>query len=212
MGVGRGLGSVGQSPTFRKVTSKEMASIGLAIVGEPESAKDKPRMVFETIEGEPSEWYRRIFMADNTAAQWLLPVEIHRQANAFLASLDDESPEFRIGKYGRYRLLWLAFAYLRQCYGGDEGKFLSATTSEKLLATCDVWAPHVLEMANDALVAAYDVAKTADSTTGLREFFREPGHRVSCEKALDVTQKQWLKLASKNKQKLPEFLELPGLA
>jgi len=199
------------SGKFRKVTSKELASIALAVLGEPESAKDRPRMVFEMSEGEQSEWYRRIFTADNTASQWLLPVEMHRQANAYLNSLDEESTPARIGKYGRYRLLWLSYDYLRQRYGGDDGRFLSARASSRLLASCGEWAPQVLAMANDALTMAFETAQEADKTTGLREFFRDPAHRQVCTRSFERTLPQWTNLASRAKVDLPTYLNLPTL-
>jgi len=196
----------------RKVTSKELASVSLAILGEPEAAKDRPRIVFERTNGEPSQRYRDIFLVDNIAAQWLLPVELHRRANAFLKKLEDESGdsnEERVGKYARYRMVWLAYRFLAEVYDEPFNGFLSARVSEKLLDSVEGWADPLLEIAHDALVDAYTDAVSQDLTTGLREFFRERKHQEFVIQKFDANRRRTGRLAERKGETLLEYLGLP---
>ena len=54
---------------YRKLTSKELAAVCLAVFGEPEAAKDKPRIAFEKVAGKNSSYY-----SDLRASQQRCPV------------------------------------------------------------------------------------------------------------------------------------------
>lgn len=198
----------------RRLTSKELASVCLAIFGNPESAKDKPRIAFEKVDGKNSPLYERIFRANNTAAQWLLPFQLFRYANALVkkeAEKDPDSDRARIGSYGRYRMVYLAYEYLRG-FSGEVGKkasdFLSGPTTDELLAKIESWGSPLLEVALDALVDGFSDAQARGESSGLREFFREAKHRSLVLERFDKALIQTDRLAKRGKQTLLEYLGL----
>jgi len=165
---------------YRRFTSKELAAVFLSIFGEPGAAKDKPRIVFEKVDGKNSALYDRIFCARNVAAQWLLPVELFGQANAAVtreALRDPENNRSRVGQYGRYWMLYLCYAFLAKRASAPSDECLSASASEQFLNSIHSWGPQLLDMTLDALVDAFDDAVAREESSGLREFFREKGHR-----------------------------------
>lgn len=204
----------------RKVTSKELAAVCLAIFGEPEAAKDKPRMAFERVTGENSSNYKRIFEVNNVAAQWLLPVELFRYINAFVKNetkrAREECPDdpdcaqavrARVAAYGRFRMLHLAYGYLR-AFAAEASDFISPVTSDRLLGTIELWAPNLLPIAFDAVVDAYGDAQERGESSGLREFFREKKHQNLVQRSFDGALIREERAARRRGADLPKELRL----
>jgi len=197
----------------RKVTSKELAAVCLAIFGEPEAAKDKPRIVFEKADGTNSPLYQRIFEVRNVAVQWLLPVELFRYANALIKRETQHDPEGergRVGEYGRYRMLQLAYDYLLGLAGessaAEPPDFLSATSSERFLRRIGEWATNLLEVTLDALVDSLKDAQRRGDSSGLREFFREKRHQPFIRERFKIALEQSARLAERQGLTLERYL------
>jgi len=197
----------------RKITSKELAAVCLAIFGEPEAAKDKPRIVFEKVDGRNASLYERVFEARNVAVQWLLPVELFRYANALVRRetlRDPEEERARVGAYGRYRMLQLAYDYLFELTGErpatESPDFLSRASSERLLRRIDKWALNLLEVTLDALVDSFSDALARGHSSGLREFFREKGHQPLVKERFRRALQQNTRLAERDGKTLEEYL------
>jgi hypothetical protein len=193
---------------YRKATSKELAAVCLAIFGEPESAKDKPRIVFEKIGGKKSALYERIFEVQNVAAQWLLPVELFRYVNAAAkqeVAKDKNSERSRIAEYGRFRSLHLAYHWLKQQVGND-GDYIDSVKSEELLTSIGSWAPALTGIVLDGIEDAYTDAQNSGESSGLREFFREKRHQQRVADRFDRALKNNQRLAERNGQSLNEFI------
>jgi len=204
------------TPVFgrhRKVTSKELAAVCLAIFGEPEAAKDKPRIVFEKVDGRNSALYQRIFEVRNVAVQWLLPVELFRYTNALIRRETEHDPEGergRVGEYGRYRMLQLAYGYLlglaEERPAAESPDFLSATSSERFLRGIGEWATNLLQVTLDALVDALKDAQRRGDSSGLREFFREKRHQPLIRERFTMALQQNERLAQRAGKTLREYL------
>jgi hypothetical protein len=206
----------------RKITSKELAAVCLAAFGEPESAKDKPRIVFEKVAGKDSPLYDRIFRVNNVAAQWLLPWELLRLATLLVreelnkakeicpGDLDcDEAVRARAGAYGRFRMVHLAYGYLRK-YAGENGDFISSKKSEDLLKSIGTWGRPLMQVSLDSVVDSFTDAQQEGQSSGLREFFRERKHQplvlARFNRELARTERQ----AKRQRKQLPELLGLVG--
>jgi hypothetical protein len=61
---------------------------------------------------------------------------------------------------------------------------------------------------DDAITDAYQEARQADNTTGLREFFREKKHQGLVLRRFEVTKKQTARHAKRAGQSLNDYLEL----
>ncbi|MCH8074163.1 MAG: AIPR family protein [Proteobacteria bacterium] len=199
---------------YRKLTSRELAAVCLAIFGEPESAKDRPaKITFEKVDGKDSEVYERIFKSRNVAAQWLLPFELFRHANALFKrelSKDPDSDRARIGEYGRYRMVHLAYGYLRELVGDKSSAkppdFLSASVSEDLLTRANDWAPNLLEVTLDALVDGFSETQARGDKGGLREFFREKKHQGLLNDRFQEELQKTERVARRTGKSLSQFL------
>jgi hypothetical protein len=194
---------------YRKVTSKELAAVFLAVFGDPGAAKDRPRIVFEKVDGKNSSFYVRIFCAPNSAGQWLLPVELLRHANAAVAreiSKDPESPRGRVGQYGRYWMVYLSYRFLATRVAAPLNDCLSAPASDKFLESLDSWGPQLMDVALDSLVDAYDDAVTREQSSGLREFFREKGHHQTILERFEKAVAQRARLAERQGETLSAHL------
>lgn len=207
---------------FRKLTSKELAAVCLASFGEPEAAKDRPRLVFEKVGGKNSGYYEKIFEANNVAAQWLLPFELLRFANALVKEEGERAKQqcpddpdctqavrARVGAYGRFRLVHLAYGYLRK-YVHEQGDFLSPGSSEELLTSVGSWGPNVLRIGLDALVDSYAAARRTEESSGLREFFREKKHQPLVRDHFQSELERNSRFAERQKLTLAQFLGFPA--
>jgi hypothetical protein len=168
----------------RKVTSKELAAVALAVFGEAGSAKDKPRSVFEKTSGKPSPWYARIFEEPTTAQQWILPTELFRHVNGIVTAQPEESEGRETGAYGRYYMLYLVYRYLKK-HEAQADYFLTPLSSERLLASVEHWAPKLSKIALDAVVKSFKEALKDGKTNGLREFFRSKDAQGAIEAKFD---------------------------
>ena len=114
----------------------------------------------------------------------------------------------RIGAYGRFRMIHLAYGYLRDLTAENDD-FLSPGASEELLTTVASWAPNLFRVALDALVDSYATARRNEESSGLREFFREKKHqpmvRDHFKGALEINNR----FAARQKLDLPQFLGIP---
>jgi hypothetical protein len=220
----RSFAEAGGAPRrYRKLTSKELAAVCLAIFGEPESAKDRPRIVFEKTAGKNSSLYERIFEARNTAAQWILPWELLRHASSFIKKTTDEArencpdddsecPELtraRIQAYGRFRMIYLAYQFLREHTGSSDRDFIDPRASDTLLRTIGDWGENLLVIAGDAVVDAYEDAQKRGESSGLREFFREKRHQPLVDDRFRAQLERNRRTAQRNRQDLTEALGLP---
>jgi len=214
---------------YRKLTSKELAAVCLAIFGHPESAKDKPRIVFEKQAGQNSGLYGRVFLARNSSDQWILPFELLRHANAMIkaeAAVTSEAEKAsqpgngwgeteidraRVGEYGRYRMIDLAYRFLKIQYR-ESSDFLSATTSRLLLESIKAWAPSMLEITLEALVASFLDANRRGEMGGLREFFRETRQEQTIMERFRMTLATAERKARRAGTNLPDDIGLPKLA
>ena len=209
---------------FRKLSSKELAAVCLAIFGEPEHAKDKPRLVFEKVGGKKSSYYERVFETTNVAAQWLLPFELLRHAHSLIKDEaqqarkqcgdDPDCPaavRARIGAYGRYRMIHLAYGYLKVLAAEHESDFISAMKSEQLLKAIANWAPPLLQVGLDAIVDGYEDARNRSESSGLREFFREKKHQKLIQDRFSTALARTERAALREQVSLREFLRIPTI-
>lgn len=197
----------------RRLTSKELAAVCLASFGEPEAAKDKPRLVFERPAGKRSPYYERIFMVANAASQWILPYELMRQATTTSKALADGGAEgtdarLRVSEYGRYRMVHLAYRWLKARVR-EEGDFLSAKRSEEYASAVVDWGPPVMELILDALVDAFEDAQRSGDSSGLREFFREKRHQKLIFERFETAMERMRRTVEKVGQTLDGYLKLP---
>lgn len=198
-----------------KLTSKELASVFLAIFGEPGAAKDRvTKIVFDKPDGKFSPEYSRIFQAHYVAVQWLLPFELYRCANTVARQESRENPESvraRVAKYARYAMVNLSYSFLSQMASEPEHECLSAERSDSLFGTIKAWGPRLAELSLDALTDAYEEARENKESSGLREFFRENTHqeRISAKfQRVIVVEKR---SATRDGETIQDRLKLPSL-
>jgi hypothetical protein len=199
---------------YRRLTSKELAAVFLAALGNPEAAKDKPRVVFEKVEGRPSPDYTRIFLAKNIAAQWLLPFEIFRWANMLTRAEATEEPDGergRLGAYGRFRIVHLCYSFVAGATSQSPGECMNGKSSELLLETIEHWGPRLTLVALDALVDAFEDAQGRGESSGLREFFREKRHQKVIFERFDKVLEKERRSGEREGMPLEQRLGFPDL-
>ena len=197
----------------RKLTSKELASVFLAIFGEPEAAKDRPtQVVFERTDGSNSSEYRRIFEARNVAAQWLLPFELFRCISAQArqeAAAHPGGDRARIAQYGRYRILHLCYSLLAERASEAPLECMSATNSMAYLESIQSWGPRLAIGGLDAVVDAFEDAQARGESSGFREFFREKKHQKVIFERFQKVLANEQRSAERHGETIKERLELP---
>ena len=171
---------------FRQINSKDVAQAVVAFAGFPGEAKDKIRDFLNkssvsSIAKESEFHYNEIYTDNATASQFLLSALIQRTVKQKV-NLDKERDTWL--DYGRFHIVWLIGAILREHYALTTGHLFPANRAATLSAHLNDWFDVIYNIAVVAIKNALLETENKGEFTGYREFFRTAAHYRTIESNL----------------------------
>ena len=176
-----------QAGGFRQINSKDVAQAVVAFAGYPGEAKDKIRDFLNkssvsSLAKESEFHYDEIYTDNATASQFLLPALVQRTVRQ-KGNLDKERDTWL--DYGRFHIVWLIGAILREHYALTTGHLFPANRAATLAAHLNEWFDVIYNVAIVAIRNALQETENKGDFTGYREFFRSAAHYRTIETNLE---------------------------
>ncbi len=171
---------------FRQINSKDVAQAVVAFAGYPGEAKDKVRDFLNkssvsSLAKESEFHYDEIYTDNAVASQFLLPALVQRTVKQKV-NLDKERDAWL--DYGRFHVVWLIGAILREHYGLTAGHLFPANRAATLSAHLNDWFDVIYNVSVVAIRNALQETENKGEFTGYREFFRTAAHYRTIESNL----------------------------
>lgn len=161
---------IGQTNQYRKVSMKDLGQACYAFIGHPAEAQDKAREIFNN----PVR-YEQVFSPELTPKQLLLPYLVWQEADAKTKrnpeyALAEEDGFFVKTQHLRFSIVNAVGSMLSTLAGRPRGYF-SASESDMLIQTKEVWLPRFVDIAFDRLALKL-ATESRNSGTGPRSIVR----------------------------------------